>query len=270
MATLATGYGPSQRLLFDGDEAKYELGEIKLLGYLRLHKLYDVILAEEEPKEADVEENIDAFAQLIQCLDDRSLSLVMRDAKDDARKALKILRNHYMGKSKPRVLALYTELTSLQKGHDECTDYALCNETSAASLKSAGETVSDSLLIAMVLKSLPAEYKTFSVIVSERDEKDEKMKFQEFKAALRSYEETKKSCMPPQADEDNIMNCKSKSPAANGSITCYSCVNRDPSHQNVDRRTRRTRRKETDGVTLQVENSQYRHLLQERLSENHE
>ena len=162
MATLATGYGPSRRLLFDGDEAKYELWEIKFLGYLRLHKLYDVILAEEEPKEGDVEKNIDAFAQLIQCLDDRSLSLVMRDAKGDGRKALKILRNHYMGKSKPRVLALYTELTSLQKGHDECiTDYVLRAETAAASLKSAGETVSDSLLIAMVLKGLPTEYKTF-------------------------------------------------------------------------------------------------------------
>ena len=164
MATLATGYGPSRRLLFDVDEAKYELWEIKFLGYLRLHKLYDVILAEEEPKEGDVEKNIDAFAQLIQCLDDRSLSLVMRDAKDDGRKALKILRNHYMGKSKPRVLALYTELklTSLQKGHDECiTDYVLRAETAAASLKSAGETVSDSLLIAMVLKCLPRNTKRF-------------------------------------------------------------------------------------------------------------
>ena len=80
----------------------------------------------------------------------------MRDAKDDGRKALKILRNHYMGKSKPCVLALYAELTSLQKGHDECiTDYVLCAETAAASLKSASETVSDSLLVAMVLKGLP-------------------------------------------------------------------------------------------------------------------
>ena len=224
MATLATGYGPSRRLLFDGDEAKYELWEIKFLGYLRLHKLYDVILAEEEPKEGDVEKNIDVFAQLIQCLDDRSLSLVMRDAKDNGRKALKILRNHYMGKSKPRVLALYTELTSLQKGHDECiTDYVLRAETAAASLKSAGETVSDSLLIAIVLKGLPAEYKTFSAIVSQRDEKDDKMKFQEFKVALRSYEETEKSCTTPSADEDNVMNCKLKSPVANGSITCFSC-----------------------------------------------
>ena len=110
MITLATGYGPSRRLLFDGDEAKYELWEIKFLGHLRFNKLYDVILPEEEPGEGDVEKSIDAFAQPIQCLDDRSLSLVMRDAKDDGRKALRILRNHYMGKSKPRVLALYTEL----------------------------------------------------------------------------------------------------------------------------------------------------------------
>jgi len=96
MATLATGYGPSRRLLFDGDEAKYELWEIKF---------HDAILEENEPEEDNVSKNIDAFARLIQCLGDRSLSLVMRDARDDGRKALQILRNHYMGKSKPCVLA---------------------------------------------------------------------------------------------------------------------------------------------------------------------
>ena len=134
MATLATGYGPSRRLMFDGDEAKYELWEIKFLGFTRLHKLHEVILAEGELDEENAVKNIDAFAQLIQCLDDRSLSLVMRDAKDDSRKALQILRNHYMGKSKP--LALYTELTSLQKGHAESiTDYVLRAETAAVSLK---------------------------------------------------------------------------------------------------------------------------------------
>ena len=68
-------------------------------------------------------------------------------------------------------------------------------------------TVSDSLLIAMALKGLPAEYKTFTAIVSQRDEKDDKMKFQEFKVALRSYEETEKYCTPPPADEDYVMNC---------------------------------------------------------------
>ena len=50
--------------------------------------------------------------------------------------------------------------------------------------KSADEIVSDSLLIAMVLKRLPEDYKTFSAIVSQRDEKEGKMKFQEFNSHL--------------------------------------------------------------------------------------
>lgn len=230
MATSATGYGPSRRLLFDGDGTKYELWEVKFLGYMRLHKLHDVILAEGEP---DEDKNSDAFAQLIQCLDDRSLSLVMRDAKDDGKKALQILRNHYMSKSKPRVLALYTELTSLVKGHNECiTDYVLRAETAAVSLKSVGETVSDSLLIAMVLKGLSAEYKTFSAIISQRGEKEAKMTFQEFKTALRSYEETEKSSKPHQPDEDSVMNCKPKGQRADNPITCYSCGR--PGHKSTE------------------------------------
>ena len=42
-------------------------------------------------------------------------------------------------------------------------DYMLRAETAATSLKSAGETISDSLLIAMILKGPPqAQYKPFS------------------------------------------------------------------------------------------------------------
>ena len=43
---------------------------------------------------------------------------MMRDAKDDGRKAIEILREHYAGKGKPRVIALYTELTSLKMSVD--------------------------------------------------------------------------------------------------------------------------------------------------------
>ena len=63
--------------------------------------------------EIDASKNEEAFAELIQFLDDKSLSLVMRDAVDDGRKALEILREHYAGTGKPRVISLYTELTSL-------------------------------------------------------------------------------------------------------------------------------------------------------------
>ena len=79
----STGYGPSDatgrwnKLCFDGDECKYEQWEVRFLRYMRLRKLKDVILPDEGqiPAAAKKEE---AFAELIQFLDDRSLALVMR------------------------------------------------------------------------------------------------------------------------------------------------------------------------------------------------
>lgn len=62
---------------------------------MRLHKNHHVILAEEEPEEDNANRNIDGSAQLVQRLGDRSLSLVMRDAKDDGPTALQIPSNHY-------------------------------------------------------------------------------------------------------------------------------------------------------------------------------
>ena len=67
---------------------------------------------------------------------------MMRDAKDDGRKAIEILREHYVGKGKPRVIALYTELTPLKMSEDcSLTYYVLKAETAATSLKSAGEEI---------------------------------------------------------------------------------------------------------------------------------
>lgn len=78
------------RLLFDGDENNYELWEAKYLG------LKDTILTEPTSEEAeelldDAGKNAEAYAELIQFLDDKSLSLVMRKAADDGRGALQRL-----------------------------------------------------------------------------------------------------------------------------------------------------------------------------------
>jgi len=100
----STGYGARRdvpgrfgRLIFDGDEQKYGQWEVKFLGYMRLQKLRDILVYKSWDEEANASENEEAFAELIQFLDDKSLALVVRDATDDGRKALQILGAHYAG-----------------------------------------------------------------------------------------------------------------------------------------------------------------------------
>ena len=148
------GYGPSRGrwdgIVFDGDETQYEQWEVKLLAYLRLRKLKKTVLGEGH---IDIAKNEEAFSEIVQFLDNRSLSLIMRDAKDDGRRALEILREHYAGRGKPRIMSLYTVLTSLQKSSNETiTDYVIRAENAANALITAGEVISDGLLVAMVMK----------------------------------------------------------------------------------------------------------------------
>ena len=87
-------------------------------------------------------------------------------------------------------------------GDENITDYVLRAETAAASLKTAGETISDSLLIAMILKGLPqTRFKPFSTVVTQ---KDKALSFSEFKVALRSFEETEKISSESNK-EDTVM-----------------------------------------------------------------
>eukprot|EP00794_Sanderia_malayensis_P006415 gene6415-7146_t len=214
--------------MFDGDETKYELWEVKFLGYLRLRKLHKVVIPSEDAPDAGL--NANAFAELVQCLDDRSLALIIREAKDDGRKALALLREHYQGKGKPRVIAMYTELTSLQmKENESTTDYILRAEKTATALKTAGEIISNGLLIAMVLKGLPDSYKTFATVVTQREKQ---MEFSEFKTALRNFEETERSCNRTSESGDNIMLLRQKFQG-----NCFKCGEKGHTSRNCQSRT---------------------------------
>ena len=220
----STGYGPSHRLMFDGDGEKYELWETKFLGHMRLKKLHDVVVqpaAERAQNAPSAEKKAEAFAHLIQYLDDRSLSLVMRDCKDDGRAALATLREHYRGSRKPRIMALYNELCSMQlKEGENVTDYVIRGENAAASLKSADEIVSDSLLVAMLLKGLPSEYRTFATVITQRETETN---FTEFKVALRSFEENERIQCRDSRDNDSVMKAGSHQQGNGVNVTCYKC-----------------------------------------------
>ncbi|GAB1602680.1 hypothetical protein Ahia01_000547800 [Argonauta hians] len=193
LTNTAKGYGSKHHIrhIFNGDERDYEIWEVKFFGLMRIRGLQNILSSlDEEQNDFDDNENLDLFAELTQSLDDKSLSLIIRDARNNGRKAFKILRDHYLPKGKPRIITLYTELTSLVKNSDETvTDYIIRAETLHASLINTGEIVTDGLLTAMVIKGLPHEYQAFTTVITQRDKP---MTFQDFKVALRNFEDTER------------------------------------------------------------------------------
>ena len=217
MASDSTGYGPSSRLCFSGDEDRYELWEEKFCGYLMTRKLHDVLTC----GSPDQEKNRRVYGELVQLLDDRSLSLIIRDAKHDGKRAIEILRGHYLGKGMPRVLNLYTQLTTLKMTENEnVTDYMVRAETAATLLKAASENISDSLLIAMVLKGLPPEFKMFRAVIGQK----KTLTFSQFKTELRAFEESEKPCKQQEdRPSENVMNLKDRPRQNNFQVKCFSC-----------------------------------------------
>ena len=91
-----------------------------------------------------------------------------------------------------------------------------------AALKTAGEEVSDALLVAMIIKGLPQPFSTFSALTSQNTEEPT---VTEFKVALSSYEETMKARGGTTADDDQVLyTAQSNVNTANRRLTCYNLV----------------------------------------------
>ena len=162
----STGYGPRMKLMFTGDEQDYDIWEVRFLGYMALQDSKETILPSSTT--VDSTKNEKAYAELVMLIDEKSLSMIMTDAIDDGRKALKILHDHYKDTGKPRILTLYNNLCNMKYIPDQgLTEYISRAERLASSLKNANETVSDSLLISMVLKGLPVSYNSFIVVITQ-------------------------------------------------------------------------------------------------------
>ena len=71
------------------------------------------------------------------------------------------------------------------------TNYIIRVENIFNFLKEANEVISDGLLITIVLKGLPSNFKPFATVITQ---KKKCLTFSEFKVCLRSYEDTDRMC----------------------------------------------------------------------------
>lgn len=68
----------------------------------------------------------------------------------------KLLKEHYSGRSKPRIMSLYATLSRFCMGDNKMvTDCLIRGEDAISALKDAGEVMSEGLGTAMILKALP-------------------------------------------------------------------------------------------------------------------
>ena len=75
----------------------------------------------------------------------------------------------------------------MKESHSESiTDYIIRTENAATVLNAADEAVSDSLLVAMVLKRLLDDFTPFVEVITQQERIHD---FQKFKQALRNFDE---------------------------------------------------------------------------------
>ena len=95
----------------------------------------------------------------------------MRDVKVNAGEALVKLRANYTGSSKPRIISLYSQLTTLKIIYSEyITGNITGDGKTATALDVAVETVSDPLLVAIVSNYIPFpdNYTHFVAIITQQ------------------------------------------------------------------------------------------------------
>ena len=150
---MATEAEKRRCLQFSGEEDDFPYWTEKFEGYMHTKKLRGQLLGTDASND---DEKYNIWAQLVQCLDKRSIMMLKSECKGNGPEAWKRLTAHFSSSGTLRVMNLLEQLTSLSlKPTEEMTDYLIRAETLSSSLEVAGEKISEKLLVSVVLKGFP-------------------------------------------------------------------------------------------------------------------
>ena len=159
---MATEGEKRRCLQFSGEEDDFAYWSEKFEGYMHTKKLRGQLLGTDASND---DEKYNIWAELVQCLDKRSIMMLKSECKGNWPEAWKRLTAHFSSSETPRVMNLLEQLTSLSlKPTEEMTDYLIRAETLSSSSEVAGEKISEKLLVSVVLKGLPDSYEYFKTV----------------------------------------------------------------------------------------------------------
>ena len=169
-------------LQFSGDEGDFPYWSEKFEAFMHTKKLRTKLLGTATSTE---EEAYNIWAELVQCLDKRSVMMLKSECKGKGPQAWKVLNAHFSSTETPRLMNLLERFTSLSlKSGEQMVDYLIRAEELSQSIEQAGEKVSESLLISIVLKGLPNSFDYFKTV---HDFSTTKASFSDVKKALKNF-----------------------------------------------------------------------------------
>ena len=118
------GYGPSRFRKFSGKSEDFENFEHTFRSAVRLHKLHFAFdeYALSRPKGFDLKAaKQDLYDHLSSCLDDASLEIVRRTAKDDGVAAIQNLRKHHLRETDMKIYSHIQRLFTIKMEDDVST-----------------------------------------------------------------------------------------------------------------------------------------------------
>ena len=169
------------------------------------------------------------WCELVQCLDKASINFI-RGHKPNGTAAWAALTKLHKSSERPRVQSLMSQLTGLKMTSGEkVTDYLTKAEGLKLDLAEAGETISNTLFSAMVLKGLPSDFDSVVAVLNF--------------GAQKSYEEMKQDLV-------NFATTRGLLSTSDGTMTAFHSDDQKPlkchkcgkkGHRSKDCRGRETR-----------------------------
>ena len=179
---------PLQYLQFSGNEEDFAVWRERFEGFCFTKKLLNVLNGTDA---GTIEKKYELCANLVQCLDSRSILMLTNDCKGDGPKAWQLLRDqdHFNSTETPRVMNLLEKFTTLRlEPTESMVDYLTRAEYVSKQLELTGEKTSENILTSIVLKGWPSEYDYFKTV---HDFSKDKASFAEVKKAFKNFESSR-------------------------------------------------------------------------------